>query len=77
MTYAVTNGRTGDPATYPGYVSVANGPTSPVAGTAVLTKVQGPWPAGVPPAQDQNGVYGSFESYPDPQQYSPGIYAQY
>lgn len=76
MTYAIANGRTGDPNGYPGYVSVASGPTSPVAGTAVLAKYPGAWPAGHP-TQDQSGVYGSFESYPDPQQYSPGIYQPY
>ena len=73
MTYAVANGRTGDPNGYPGYMSVASGPTSPVAG---LAKYQGVWPAGHP-TQDPSGVYGSFESYADPQQYSPGIYPPY
>ncbi|XP_028394241.1 APOBEC1 complementation factor-like [Dendronephthya gigantea] len=70
VTYAVTNGRAGESAGYPGFMPLAS-PTSPV-----LTKVPGAWPGGVPPSPDQNGVYGGFEGYGDPQ-YSAGMYAQY
>ena len=71
MTYAVTNGRAGESPGYPGFMPLAS-PTSPVPAT-VLTKVPGAWPGAT--AQDQNGVYGGFESYGD--QYSAGMYAQY
>lgn len=71
MTYAVTNGRTVDSTAYPSFMPLAS-PTSPVPQT-ILTKVTGTWPGG----QDQSGVYGSFEGYGDPQQYSTGMYAQY
>ena len=74
VTYAVTNGRAGESAAYAGFMPLAS-PTSPVP-IPGLTKVPGGWPGGVPPTQDQNGVYGSFESYADPQ-YSAGMYAQY
>ena len=70
MTYAVTNGRAGESPAYAGFMPLAS-PTSPV-----LTKVPGAWPGGVAAAQDQNGVYGSFESYGDPQ-YTAGMYAPY
>lgn len=73
VTYAVTNGRAGESAAYAGFMPLAS-PTSPVAMPG-LTKVPGGWPGGLPPTQDQNGVYGSFESYTDPQY--GGIYAQY
>ncbi|XP_022805999.1 APOBEC1 complementation factor-like isoform X2 [Stylophora pistillata] len=67
-----------DGGSYPsGYVPISNAPTS-VAPPAVVAKMQGSWPGGVPPSQD-GGMYGSYEGYPTSDQggYPQNIYPQY
>ena len=63
---------------YPsGYVPISNAPSS-VAPAAVVAKLQGSWPGGVPPNQD-GGMYGNYDGYPPSEQagYPQNIYQQY
>lgn len=63
---------------YPsGYVPISNAPSS-VAPAAVVAKLQGSWPGGVPPNQD-GGMYGNYDGYPAGEQggYPQNIYQQY
>ncbi|XP_027051802.1 probable RNA-binding protein 46 isoform X2 [Pocillopora verrucosa] len=67
-----------DGGSYPsGYVPISNAPTS-VAPPAVVAKMQGSWPGGVPPTQD-GGMYGGYDGYPTSEQggYPQNIYPQY
>jgi len=68
----------GDAGSYPsGYVPISNAPSS-VAPAAVVAKLQGSWPGGVPPNQD-GGMYGNYDGYPANEQagYPQNIYQQY
>lgn len=68
----------GDAGSYPsGYVPISNAPSS-VAPAAVVAKLQGSWPGGVPPNQD-GGMYGNYDGYPASEQagYPQNIYQQY
>lgn len=51
---------------------------SSVAPAAVVAKLQGSWPGGVPPNQD-GGMYGNYDGYPTSEQagYPQNIYQQY
>lgn len=63
---------------YPsGYVPISNAPSS-VAPAAVVAKMQGSWPGGVPPSQE-GGMYGNYDGYPAGEQggYPQNIYQQY
>ncbi|XP_078366139.1 putative RNA-binding protein 46 isoform X2 [Oculina patagonica] len=67
-----------DAGSYPsGYVPISNAPSS-VAPAAVVAKLQGSWPGGVPPNQD-GGMYGNYDGYPTSEQtgYPQNIYQQY
>ncbi|KAM7451805.1 RNA-binding protein 47 [Porites harrisoni] len=60
-----------------GYVPISNAPSS-VASAAVVAKLQGSWPGGVPPNQDA-AMYGNYDGYPTGEQggYPQNIYQQY
>lgn len=64
---------------YPsGYVPISNAPSSVApAHAAVVAKLQGSWPGGVPQNQD-GGMYGNYDGYPPSEQgYPQNIYQQY